>query len=163
MIILTLDSKVFFQYYFKSYISIKHENNINIKFAKIIYLRIKRLHIAWSSTSNPKRVDLATYFHSSLAKMEEKMKIQDKIFDFSINLVKIHFKHSCFVFLSRKMRTLSLSHTHTRARAHTHTKSDYPIKWEKKPFIGDWKVTTRLANCSSLWQIVLLHHRFSVT
>jgi len=125
MIILTLDSKVFFQYYFKSYISIKHENNINIKFAKIIYLRIKRLHIAWSSTSNPKRVDLATYFHSSLAKMEEKMKIQDKIFDFSINLVKIHFKHSCFVFLSLKMRTLSLSHTHThtRARAHTHTQN----------------------------------------
>ena len=33
-------------------------------------------------------IDLATYFHSSIAKVEEKMKIHDKIQDFSTNLGK---------------------------------------------------------------------------
>jgi len=39
--------------------------------------------------------------------VEEKMKIQDKIIDFSTNLVKIHFKKPCFVFLSLEMSSLS--------------------------------------------------------
>jgi len=55
-------------------------------------------------------VDLATYFHSSLAKMEENMKIHDKTHDFSTNLGKNALLTLLLhVSLSRNAPLLSLS------------------------------------------------------
>ena len=52
-------------------------------------------------------IDLATYFHSSLAKMDEKMKIYDKIHDFSTNLGKNpHLTLLLHVVLSRNALSL---------------------------------------------------------
>jgi len=53
-------------------------------------------------------VDLATYFHSSLAKMEEKMKIHDKIHDVSTNLGN-NLLLTLLLFVSLSRNALSLS------------------------------------------------------
>ena len=57
----------------------------------------------------PQRIDLATYVHSSLAKMEEKMKIHGKIHDVSTNLGKNPLLTLLLhVFLSRNAISLKI-------------------------------------------------------
>ena len=88
--------------------------------------------------------------------MEEKMKIQDKIFDFSINLVKIHFKHSCFVFFSIKCPlSLSLSLSLSLLKSKYINKMRYPTGYGELSCCPTSFLTRSLllSRLNSLWRV----------
>ena len=102
----------------------------------------------------PTRWDLATHCHGSLAKMEERWRSHDKIYDFSTNLGKnLPLPPLPCVSLSRNALSLSL-----KTRKNVFLTIHLLKKWEKSYLKEAVKLQTRLSQINSLKRVALKSH-----